>query len=114
MRDSDRSSISKRMSLTGWLLGLQALLVVGFVILVPFQSMRTAVCEAQCDFSAASAAVVGGTVAVFSILVVTVAVLLIRRAQYARNWPIVLLGVTLTAVAMFVSNELFKAALPPV
>ncbi|MEU2204702.1 hypothetical protein AB0P19_10465 [Microbacterium oleivorans] len=95
------------------MLGVQILLVVASVVLIPFQAMRSAVCDAQCDFAAAETALTVGVVATVSILVLTVIVLAVRRFRPTRSWLVVLAGIGLTMAAMFTSNEFFKAALPP-
>lgn len=102
-----------RAAFTGLLLGVQIVLVVASAALIPFQAMRSAVCDMQCDFAVAEAALTAGVVTTFSILVLTVIVLAVRRFRCTRSWLIVLAAIGLTGGAMFTSNEFFKAALPP-
>lgn len=102
-----------RAAITGVLLGVQIVLVVASVALIPFQAMRSAVCDMQCDFGAAETALAGGVVATVSILVLTVIVLAVQRFRSTLSWLVVLAGIGLTVGAMFTSNEFFKAALPP-
>jgi hypothetical protein len=99
---------------TSLLLAAQVLLAIAAVALIPFQAMRTAVCDTQCDFATASAAMTGVAVSVTAILVLTVVVLIVRRKNWAKNWPILLGGIALTALAMFVCNQIFIAALPEI
>ncbi len=99
---------------TSLLLGAQVLVAVAAVALIPFQAMRTAVCDKQCDFATASAAMTGVAISVAAILVLTVVLLVVRRKTWAKNWPIALGGSALTALAMFVCNQIFIAALPAI
>ena len=98
--------------LTSLLLAAQILIAAAAVALIPFQAMRTAVCDTQCDFVTASAAMKGLTITVAAILITTVVLLIVRRGRWAHNWPITLVGVVLTILAMVISNQIFIAALP--
>jgi len=102
-----------RAKFTGVLLGIQIVLVIVSAVLIPFQAMRSAVCDMQCDFAAAETALTGGVVATVSILVLTVIVLAVRRFRSTRSWLVALAGIGLTVGAMFASNEFLKAVLRP-
>lgn len=115
VRADDREAFATRRALpTALLLVAQVLLAIAAVALIPFQAMRTAVCDTQCDFATASAAMTGVAISVAAILVLTVVLLVVRRKTWAKNWPIVLGGIALTALAMFVCNQIFIAALPTI
>ncbi|CAL4859063.1 hypothetical protein MMM2322_00707 [Microbacterium sp. MM2322] len=99
--------------LTWTLLIGQIFLAVAAVALTPLQGLRSAVCDEQCDFATAEAALEGVSIAAFSILALTLVLLYVRRHRWSTSWPIPATGIILTVIAMIVSNQIFMAALPP-
>lgn len=99
--------------LTWWAVAAQALLTGAAVFLTVFQQMRSAVCDTQCDFETAEAALAAVKIVAMSILVITILLLALLRSRWAKLWPLPLAGVVLTIAAMIVTSQIFIAALPP-
>lgn len=99
-------------SLTGLLLAAQALLTIAALGLTVWQRMRSAVCDLQCDFATADAALLALKVGVITIFTVTTVALALTRKRRRRTWPIPLAGIALTVATMVITNQIFTAALP--
>lgn len=96
-----------------WLLLAVHVVLTGIAVwLIPLLSMRSAACDQQCDFANADAAILGARVALLAILVVTIATLGPRWKKWASSWPIVLIGLVVTIVAVIAAHQVLVAALP--
>ncbi len=111
--NTNRTTFITSGGLTSLLLTAQIFLAAAAVILAPVQAMRSAVCDTQCDFVAADAALYGVMIAAIAILLLNAVALFVRRKKWSENWPIVLGGIVLTILAMVISNQIFIAAFPP-
>lgn len=112
MQTEDQTREAGRGVATWLLLAVHVVLTGVAVWLIPLLAMRSAACDQQCDFATADAAILGARIAVLAILALTIATLGPRWKKWARCWPIVLVGILLTIVAVIVANHVLIAALP--
>lgn len=113
MTDRPRTTSTGGVGLfAGLLLVAQALLALAAIGLTAVQPLRTAVCDAQCDFAMAAAALAAVKIAVIVIFIVTLAVLGLLRKRLRPIWLIPFSGIVLTIAAMIITNQIFIAALP--
>lgn len=96
-----------------WLLLAVHVVLTGIAVwLIPLLSMGSAACDQQCDFAAADAAILGARVTVLAVLGLTIATLGPRWKKWASSWPIVLIGLVVTIVAVIATYHVLVAALP--